>query len=843
MIDYYKKNSLAARLSSFLTLSTALILITTAYIFYQTTKTEALKNFEQQIKLTVNLLKGSLSSPVWAIDIETLNLICNSYTKDSILDYLIVKDEQGNILYFYSDTKNENIIYINENITYDNFDIGSFKVGFSDDGLNKSLNTILKNNMILLIVILFAMTLLTIIIFKFLLRTPLNQLIEMANSYGRGDYKIKSKVSYHEFIPLINVFQNMAEKINIQFKELEQHKLTLEDEVENRTRQLKEQKSVFETFFNETSDGIALLNAQNGKLIDGNNAILDMLNINNKEEFINQDINELSPMFQPDGQLSKDKFLQMNNICLIKGLNKFEWVYTNVDGNKFWVDVVLTKIIINNENIIHISWRDIQYKKKLEFDIKKRNQELEKSKKIAENANKAKSIFLANMSHELRTPLNAILGFSEILKNDVTLGKETKGNLEIINHSGEFLLKLINDVLDMSKIEAGQMILEKDNFDFYNLLDEIIEMMDFYTHKKNLNLILDKTSSVPKYIYADSIKIRQIFINLLSNALKFTKTGGITIRLDVKNMKDDNLVLWCEVEDSGIGLSKEQLKTIFLPFEQFVETTGQKGTGLGLTITKKFVELMGGEITVESEIHRGSIFKFFINLKIARKNDIKKDIVKNNVLGLKEGQKEIKVLVVEDQKDSRILLVSVLTNAGFKIKECTNGKEAVEVFKKWKPDFIWMDRRMPIMDGVEATKCIRALPNGKDVIIVSVTASVFKEEKDEVLNAGMDDFLSKPYTSQEIFGCMKKYLHIEYDYIDKIFEIEEKIHVDLSGLQYISKELLLELEDSVTRLDIEETNKISNLVKDEVLRESLKTLVKNMDFKTIKDAFHQKDKL
>ncbi|QAB15041.1 ATP-binding protein [Hydrogenovibrio thermophilus] len=405
----------------------------------------------------------------------------------------------------------------------------------------------------------------------------------------------------------------------------------------------------------------------------------------------------------------------------------------------------------------------------LETIVQDRTKALEEEKEKAEASNRAKSAFLANMSHELRTPLNAILGFSTLMTQSSDIPETEKDNLKIINHSGEHLLQLVNDVLDMSKIEAGHVRLDAEDFDLGELIRNITDMMRIRASEKGLQLLVDQTSKFPRIIHGDAPKLRQILINLLSNAIKFTNQGGITLRLDTLEDDDCNLVLKFEVEDSGTGIEQKDIERIFMPFEQLANATSQKGTGLGLAITRQFVNMMGGDIHVQSKPDEGSIFSFSIQVKHAT-TDL--DLITNGgsdgkaVISLADGEPEWRILVVEDQLENQLLIQKILKQIGFQVKIAENGAKGIELFQTWQPHFIWMDRRMPVMDGLTATRKIRHLPGGDQVKIVALTASVFKDQRDEVMEAGSDDFVRKPYRPEELYDCMARHLPLHYRYAE-----------------------------------------------------------------------------
>jgi signal transduction histidine kinase/DNA-binding response OmpR family regulator len=534
----------------------------------------------------------------------------------------------------------------------------------------------------------------------------------------------------------------------------------------------------------------------------------------------------------------------------------FELPFTTKKGKRLWIRTTALPIQKNNRIVSVVgSVMDIteqkqaqqelaRYRDHLQEEVEQRTTELIHAKQNAEQANRAKSNFLANMSHELRTPLSAILGFSSLMKNDPLIAETQKQNLDIINRSGEHLLRLINDILDMSKIEAGQVQLDNKPFDLGATVRDVTDMMRIRAEEKALQLLTDQTSKFPRHIVGDEARLRQILINLMGNAIKYTQQGEVTLRLSTVSNKFSHLRI--EVTDTGEGISAEDQRLIFDPFIQLGEQSNSKGTGLGLTITRQFVEMMGGQISLKSNLGQGSVFKIELPLVEATESEIRKIEPKDmrDVKGLAPGQPDYRILIVEDQYENQLLLAKLMQSVGFQCKTAGNGAKGVEVFKNWNPHFIWMDRRMPVMDGIQATRQIRELPGGDQVKIVAVTASAFAEQRETLLASGMDDYIRKPYKVSEIFDCLSKHLGIQYLYETTPESDQEDFALTPEMLNSLPEDLLKDLKQALESLEPQRIEAVIKQIatQDRALKNRLSNLAANFNYPAILEVLVKMEK-
>ncbi|MGL5192599.1 MAG: AAA family ATPase [Chroococcales cyanobacterium] len=400
----------------------------------------------------------------------------------------------------------------------------------------------------------------------------------------------------------------------------------------------------------------------------------------------------------------------------------------------------------------------------LEIEIKER----QRAEQAADAANRAKSQFLASMSHELRTPLNGILGYAQILNRDKHLSPAQKSGVKIIHKCGEHLLTLINDVLDLSKIEAGKMELQPNEFHLPEFLQSIADICRVRAESKGISLVYEPSAHLPLGVCADEKRLRQVLINLLGNAVKFTESGGVTFKVEAVppqtlDSEPPLITLRFLVQDTGIGIAPEQIATIFLPFEQVNGTVRQtEGTGLGLAISAQLVEMMGSSIHLESELGKGSQFWFEVELPL----------LENCAEELKESPKMIRgfvgaprrILVVDDRWENRSVLVNLLTPLGFEVQEAIDGQDCLNQVSSFQPDCIIIDLVMPVMDGFEAMRRIRKMPEAQQLVAIGTSASIFSSQEQSCLNIGCNDFLLKPIRDEQLLSCLGNHLDLEWIY-------------------------------------------------------------------------------
>ncbi len=454
----------------------------------------------------------------------------------------------------------------------------------------------------------------------------------------------------------------------------------------------------------------------------------------------------------------------------------------------------------------------------------------------AEKANQAKSIFLANMSHELRTPLNAILGFAQLLGRNENLTPHQQENIAAIISSGDHLFGLINNILEISKIESGNVLLEEKSFNLFLLIDSIDTIFRLQAKEKNLVFTIKRSADLPHYVYADEVKIRQVLNNLIDNAIKFTEQGSIDVRVKVGKIDPINEIwdLIFEVQDSGVGIPVDERDNLFQPF--FQTSSGRKsktGTGLGLSISSEYAKLMGGDLVAASSPEGlGMLFTFTSKVAVAEPSQISVRNKTSGILGLVPGQPVYRILLIEDNQDNRNLLKKTLALEGMEIRAAKNGVEGVQFCLEWLPHLIFSDIQMPDMDGFEVLMQIKALPKFIDIPIIAITGMAFESDRKAILSKGFTDLIIKPLRIMQVFDILEKYAGIKFVYSP---EVETVMVPDKYKFEIIPLPMIVQLSQAVLKADRRETYAVIRKIRmlDEPLADKLTALANDLRFDMI----------
>jgi signal transduction histidine kinase/CheY-like chemotaxis protein len=520
---------------------------------------------------------------------------------------------------------------------------------------------------------------------------------------------------------------------------------------------------------------------KNLKIADCNEESVRLFGVKDKKEYLDR-FEELSPEYQPDGSLSKVKSLEYVKKAFTDGYCRFEWMHQKIDGEPIPCEVTLIRVEYEDDYSVLAYTRDLRELKRMMKQIEKRDSQLEAALKAAQDANTAKSKFLANMSHEIRTPMNVILGVTESYLQKDNIPKEIQDGFEKIYNAGELLLHLVNDILDLSKIDAGKLELIPVKYETSSLIHDAAQMNTIRFQHKPIKFNLLVAEDIPLELIGDELRIKQILNNLLSNAFKYTDSGEVTLSFSAEKPADEAaimpaaIILIIKVSDTGQGMTEEQLKILFDEYTRFNSESNRKisGTGLGMAITNNLVGLMKGNLTVESERGKGTLITVRIPQKIAGSGTLGPTVAENlmtlnfTAAAKKKSKKLIRepmpygrVLIVDDMKSNLDVAVLLLTPYQLQIDIAESGYEAVNIIKSGKEyDIIFMDHMMPDMDGMETTRQIRAF--GYEHPIFALTANAVVGQQDNFLKNGFDGYISKPIDVRQLNDSLNKYIRDKY---------------------------------------------------------------------------------
>ncbi|MDR2589706.1 MAG: response regulator [Oscillospiraceae bacterium] len=505
----------------------------------------------------------------------------------------------------------------------------------------------------------------------------------------------------------------------------------------------------------DASPFIIMLWNKDLQCITANEEAIKMFGLSSMQEYLDR-FYDLSPEYQPDGETSIAKAKRLIQKTFEDGYHRVEWMHNSLSGEPIPCEITLVRVRYRDDYVVAGYTRDLR-------ELKALLSELEDAIEDANAANRTKSVFLANMSHEIRTPMNSIIGFSELSLDDDSVTDKTRGFISNILENAKWLLQIINDILDISKVESGRMDLENIPFDMHELFSNCRTTITPKADEKGLLMYFYAEPSVGKITLGDPVRLLQILLNLLSNAVKFTKSGIVKLQAAVRDISENSVTVYFEVKDSGIGMTPEQMDVIFKPFKQAEAGTTRKygGTGLGLVIAKNIVEMMGGELVVESTFGVGSKFSFELTFDAIDENEDNLIEKKSMMSEMDKPTFDGEILLCEDNDMNRQVICEHLSRVGIKTVIAENGKIGVDMVQARKQsgekqfDLIFMDIHMPIMDGLEASSKILEMNTG--IPVVAMTANIMTNDKKLYKMSGMSDYMGKPFTSQELWHCLMKY--------------------------------------------------------------------------------------
>jgi PAS domain S-box-containing protein len=755
------KSSLSRRfsLSTIVVVTIILFMFSVTAIFYSTVKIN--QKLRDRLENVSTIAGASLQSAMWNLERETIKDIIDALSQEDEVVYFRLSDETGayyekkapeftekNFPFFGKSS--EFVTKVSE-INFKGKQIGKIELAISKKIYNQELWVSIISIIVLAVIIAIAISLTSIVTTKKHIFTPLRELRDSATRIADGDLETQIDISGKDEIgTLAKAFNGMRKALKKKVGELkntnqklDEANKTLEQKVELRTSELYKSQQKLKTIIDNLRRRVYWKDIK-GVIEGGNKALVEALKLSKPE-----DLKGMTEANMWKREEVVNLFRSLTKESIEKKEPKINVKESIIDdsGDHKWlrIDCIPLKDEKGDVTGVLVTYRDITEEKQYE-------EELEKERDKAEKANKAKDQFLAKVSHEVRTPMNSIIGFIEqVLQSRLNL--KQRNYLNIVNSSSRDLLRIINDILDFSKMESGELQISLGEFHLRNVLDDVINTFYNEAAEKNIELLLVREKGVPESLLGDDLRLKQVLKNLVGNAIRFTEKGKVSLTVSCVDKKEGAARINFLIKDTGIGISDEDKEKIFLPYQQLHETT--RGVGLGLTISRQLVALMGGELNVKSELEKGSTFYFSINFE-TKGYDSKELTGEPLKLDFTDLQ-GLKVLVVEDDKGSRLLMQTILSNHKIRVECAENGKEAIEKVTSTSYDVVLMDMQLPILSGYEATKIIRQELQLSRLPIIAVTASAIVGDKQECLAAGADDYISKPISADDLLLFIKKW--------------------------------------------------------------------------------------
>jgi PAS domain S-box-containing protein len=733
-----------------------------AYFLIEREGDRRLLELEERATQVADLLSRSLAQPLWNVDIQAIDSQLTALAPNvEVAQFSVIAVNYGLVSTvngpYGPDPAGIVRVRAIEYAPFEEFPvqkIGEVRVELTRAVTQQAIAAARRAILAMVAAVIAAQYVVTFVLLRRMVRGPINRLEEMVDRIAGGDLDARCPVESGDELG------RLAGRVN-----------AMADRLRASTACLRESEKKYRGIFENALEGIFQLD-RSGRLHDANPAMARLIGYATSAELMSAANNHESGNHESARLLTQSQTDALFDTLASQGeIAALELQLTRLDGSPIWVQLnargidgadggllylegLLTDITARKQALEELH----NYRDHLEWAVRERTAQLVEAKERAEVASEAKSAFLASMSHELRTPLNGILGYAQILQRDSMLDNRQIAGLNVIQRSGEQLLMLINDILDFVKSEAGKLELYLTDIQLARFLRTVTEIINVKATEKRLDFVCDLAPDLPDWIRADEKRLRQALLNLLSNAVKFTDSGQVSLRVSFSPPTR----LRFEVRDTGIGIGAEQLEAIFRPFEQAGEAQRRiGGTGLGLAISRQYVRLMGGDIQVESRVGQGSTFWFDLELPVV---EAKLTVAPTECVVAGYRGPRRKVLVVDDVAGNRAVVVDMLGHLGFEMAEAVNGREGLQKAQALRPDLILMDIVMPEMDGLEATRRLRQLPDFKDVPIIAVSASASIEDEEISLAAGVNAFLPKPVGLDTLLTRIAVLLKLDWTY-------------------------------------------------------------------------------